>query len=103
MVEAKTVVILGGGVGGQVVANELRRLVPGNNRVIVIERNLRHAFAPSFLWVMTGDRRPEQVTRHLRDLVHPGVEVIEGSISSIVTRSRMTTSWWHWVRSWHPR
>jgi sulfide:quinone oxidoreductase len=77
------VLILGGGVGGQVVANELRRVLPGAHRVTLVERNCRHAFAPSFLWVMTGDRQPEQVTRDLRDLLHPGVEVVEGDIRAI--------------------
>jgi sulfide:quinone oxidoreductase len=81
--DAKTILILGGGVGGQVVANRLRRLLPHEHRVIVIDRNLRHAFAPSFLWVMTGDRRPEQITRDLRDLMHPGVEVMEGDVRAI--------------------
>jgi sulfide:quinone oxidoreductase len=70
-------------VGGQVVANELRRLLPHEHRIIVIERNVRHAFAPSFLWVMTGDRRPAQVTRDLRDLLHPDVDVLEGDVRAI--------------------
>jgi sulfide:quinone oxidoreductase len=69
------IVILGAGVGGQVAANELRRSLPVEHRVTLIERDARHAFAPSFLWVMTGDRRPAQVTRDVRELVRPGVEV----------------------------
>jgi sulfide:quinone oxidoreductase len=77
------ILILGGGVGGQVAANELRELLPAQHRVTVIERSLQHAFAPSFLWVMTGDRRPEQITRHLRELLHPGVELVEGSVRAI--------------------
>src|SRR3970282_1144580 len=72
--EAMRIVILGAGIGGQVVANELRRLLPGEHRVTVVERNVRHAFAPSFLWVMTGDRQPQQITRDVRELVRPGVE-----------------------------
>lgn len=88
MADANTILVLGGGIGGQVVANDLRRLLPGADRVIVIERNVQHAFAPSFLWVMTGDRRSEQVTRHLRDLLHPGVELIEGSIRAIDVANR---------------
>jgi sulfide:quinone oxidoreductase len=77
------IVILGAGVGGQVVANELRRSLPDEHRVTLIERDARHAFAPSFLWVMTGDRRPEQVTRDVRELVRPGVEVLVGEIRAI--------------------
>jgi sulfide:quinone oxidoreductase len=82
------ILILGGGVGGQVVANELRRLLSNEHRVTIIERNGRHAFAPSFLWVMTGDRRPEQVTRDLRDLLHPSVEVVEGHVRAIDLANR---------------
>jgi sulfide:quinone oxidoreductase len=82
------IVILGAGVGGQVVANELRRALPDEHRVTLIERDIRHAFAPSFLWVMTGDRRPEQVTRDVRDLVRPGVEVLAGEVRAIDVANR---------------
>lgn len=88
MANAKTILILGGGIGGQVVANELRRTLPREHRITVIERDLIHAFAPSFLWVMTGDRRPEQVTRDLRELVRPGVEVRQGDVRAIDVANR---------------
>jgi sulfide:quinone oxidoreductase len=65
----RTVVILGGGVGGLVTANELARLLPRPHRIVLVERAARHAFAPSFLWLMTGDRRVPQITRDLRALV----------------------------------
>ena len=48
---AMRILILGGGVGGQVVANELRRRLSPEHRVTLIDRTTRHAFAPSFLWV----------------------------------------------------
>ncbi len=57
----KTIVILGGGVGGLVTANELRRLLPQEHRIVLVERNSKHFFAPSFLWLMTGERRPDAV------------------------------------------
>ena len=80
---ARRILILGGGVGGQVAANELRRLLPREHQVTLVERNTRHAFAPSFLWVMTGDRQPQQATRELRDLLTPGIEVIEAEVRAI--------------------
>lgn len=70
-----TVVILGGGVGGQAAANMLRHLLPSSHRVVLVEQSLRHAFAPSFLWMMTGARRPDQAVRDLRTLASPGVDV----------------------------
>lgn len=79
----KAIVVLGGGVGGLVAANELRRLLPQPHRVLLVEKDLRHAFPPSFLWVMVGERRPGQVVRDLRTLVRPGVEVLEAEVAGI--------------------
>lgn len=76
IVSCKTIVILGGGIGGLVAANELRRKLPENHRIIVVERNSQHAFAPSFLWAMTGDRSPERITKPINLLVRSGVEFI---------------------------
>jgi sulfide:quinone oxidoreductase len=46
---SKTVVILGGGVGGMIAANQLRKRLAPDHRVVLVERNADHAFAPSFL------------------------------------------------------
>jgi len=85
----KTVLILGGGVGGMVTANELRRLLPKEHRIILIEKNLQHEFAPSFLWLMTGGRKKEQITRNLAELVKPGVEIIQGIVVTIDPTNRV--------------
>jgi len=90
---AKMIVILGGGVGGLVAANELRRLVHPEHRIVLIEKNRQHAFAPSFLWLMTGDRRPEQISREVRQLVHKGVELLHGEARGIdLAAHRVETS-----------
>ncbi|MBI1941657.1 MAG: NAD(P)/FAD-dependent oxidoreductase [Acidobacteria bacterium] len=89
----KTIIVLGGGVGGLVAANELRRRVGREHRIVVIEKETKHAFAPSFLWILTGDRRPEQVRRPLAQLVRPGVEVMSAEVRSIdPARRRVETS-----------
>ena len=85
---SKTIIILGAGVGGLVAANQLRRLLPGEHRIVLVERNARHAFAPSFLWLMTGDRRPEQISRDVRQLVRPGVEVVLAEAQAIDAANR---------------
>ena len=79
----RRILVLGGGVGGQVVANELRRSLPGEHRVTLVEKDSRHGFAPSFLWVMNGDRLPQQVTRDLRELLRPGVDVVHAEVHGI--------------------
>jgi sulfide:quinone oxidoreductase len=85
---SKRILILGVGIGGQVAANELRRRLPGEHRVTLIDRNLTHAFAPSFLWVMTGHRTPERISRDVRDLVRPGIEVRQGEVQAIDAKAR---------------
>ena len=89
---SKTIVIVGGGVGGLVAANELRRLLPREHRIVLVEKNAQHAFAPSFLWLMTGDRQPEQITREVRQLVRPGVEVVLAEAQSIDLPNRRVTT-----------
>jgi sulfide:quinone oxidoreductase len=79
----RMVVVLGGGVGGLVAANELRRRLGREHRVLLVERNLQHAFAASFLWLMSGDRRQAGITRDVRNLVRRGIEVIEGEALAI--------------------
>jgi sulfide:quinone oxidoreductase len=76
-VNSKNIVILGGGVGGLVAANELRRRLAPEHRITVVDKNGQHAFAPSFLWLMTGDRRPQEITRNTRELLRPNVEFVE--------------------------
>ena len=83
-----TVVILGGGSGGLVAARRLRRLLDPADRVVLIDRSATYRYAPSFLWVMTGIRRPEQITRDLRTLRRRGIEVVIGDIRAIDTAER---------------
>ena len=79
----KTVVVLGGGTGGLVVASRLRRRLDPADRVILVERNPIYRYAPSFLWVMTGARRPEQVTADLRRLRRRGIEFLQADALDI--------------------
>src|SRR4030066_2351365 len=89
----KTFLILGGGIGGLVAANELRRLLPDEHRVGLVEKNTKHPFAPSYLWLMTGDRRPEQITQDVRQLVRPGVDLLLAEGQTIdISNSTVQTS-----------
>lgn len=79
----KTILILGGGVGGLTTANALRRRLGSAHRVVLVERRATHLFAPSLLWLMTGDRRREQLTRELERMVRPGVEIVRADVEEI--------------------
>ncbi len=81
--QSTTIVVLGGGIGGMVAANEIRRQLPAPHRVVLVEKNAEHAFAPSFLWLMTGDREPEQIRRPLAGPLRRDVELIHAEVISI--------------------
>jgi sulfide:quinone oxidoreductase len=84
----RTVLVLGGGVGGLVTANELRRRLQPSDRVVVIERERGHLFQPSLLWMMVGRRRRDQIERPLRELLAPRVELVEAEVRSIDPAAR---------------
>src|SRR3990170_34533 len=86
-----TVLILGGGVGGVVAANELRRRLKERARVVLVDRNAQQSFAPSYLWAMTGARTLAAITRDLRRLERRGIEVIVGDVQEIDLARRAVT------------
>lgn len=81
--DAQTILILGGGVGGLVAARELRRRLPRSHRIVLVEREADHVFAPSLLWLMTGARRPEAIRRPLQRIERRGVELLRGEVSGL--------------------
>jgi sulfide:quinone oxidoreductase len=83
MSEPKTVVVLGGGVGGVVAATNLRKALPRPHRVVLVDRERRHLFAPSLLWLMTGGRTARRITRPLDRLSRKDIEVVCGDVVEI--------------------
>ncbi|GMQ93677.1 MAG: FAD/NAD(P)-binding oxidoreductase [Acidimicrobiia bacterium] len=83
MTDTKTIVILGGGVGGVVTARALRKRLTDEHRVIVVDRERDHLFAPSLLWLMTGQRTASKIRRPLSLLTKKGIEIIQDEIERI--------------------
>ncbi len=79
----KTVLILGGGVGGLVTANELRRHLPRDLRILLIDRQAKHLHNPSLLWLMLGRRKPEDIQADLSKLARKGIEFIQAELEAI--------------------
>jgi sulfide:quinone oxidoreductase len=79
----KTVVVLGAGVGGIVAANALRQRLGAEHRVVVVDKRGEHVFAPSLLWVMVGQRRPGQITKDVRRMLRPGVELVLAEVEEL--------------------
>ncbi len=91
MNQSQTVLVLGGGIGGVVSAVELRRKLPKQHRVILVEREARHLFQPSLLWLMTGRRRAKKISRPLTRLERKGIEVRQSEIEAIDAAKRQIT------------
>ncbi len=79
----RTVIVLGTGLGGVVAAETLRKLLPDSDHVIAVDRADTQFFPPSLLWLMVGDRKPEDFTRSLERLANRGVELRHGNITHI--------------------
>lgn len=79
----KTILILGGGVGGLVTASTLRRQLGKEHRVVLVDREEKHVFWPSLLWVQVGLRDPGKVVRELAGLQSKGIEVLKGEVQAI--------------------
>jgi sulfide:quinone oxidoreductase len=89
----RTVMVLGGGVGGVVAARRLRQKLGSEHRVLLVDKEDRHYFPPSFPWVMVSRREPHSTYRHLSGLSRKGIEIIQGEVTAIdVDQHQVATS-----------
>ncbi len=81
----KTILILGGGIGGLTAATHLRRLSsPAEPRIVVVERKQSFSVCMANLWIMTGERKdPVEGERELSSLASASLEVVQADIQAI--------------------
>lgn len=91
MADSKSVLILGGGVGGVATARALRKRLPNAHRVVLVDRERDHVFAPSLLWLMVGQRTADAITRPLARLARKGIDVRVGNVEHIDPDRRIVT------------
>ena len=81
----KQIVILGGGTGGTMAANRLRRRFHADEAEIhVVDRDDRHVYQPGLLFVPFGLAHVEEVVRPRRRQLRDGVVFHEREVDSIV-------------------
>ena len=85
----RTIVILGGGVGGLVASNELRKRLGRGHRIVLVDKETCHVFAPSFTWVMLGWREPPRISRKLGLLTKKGIEYVNAEAFEIDPGNRL--------------
>jgi sulfide:quinone oxidoreductase len=89
--DSKTVLILGGGVGGVATARALRKRLPKAHCVVLVDRERDHVFAPSLLWLMVGQRTADAITRPLSLLARKRIDVRVGNVEHIDPDRRVVT------------
>jgi sulfide:quinone oxidoreductase len=78
------IVILGGGTGGTLTANKLRRLFAADDAdVTVVDQDDRHVYQPGLLFVPFGLAHPEDIVRPRRRQLAKGVAFIESAIDHV--------------------
>ena len=78
------IVILGGGTGGTLAANRLRRTYTENDLTItVVDQDDRHVYQPGLLFVPFGQMRPGELVRQRRQQLHRGIEFRQSPIDHV--------------------
>ena len=78
------VVILGGGTGGTLTANRLRRLFADDEMAItVIDQDNRHVYQPGLLFVPFGLAHVEDIVRPRARQLHHGIEFVQQSVERV--------------------
>jgi sulfide:quinone oxidoreductase len=79
------ILILGGGVGGTIVANLLARRVKSRHDVLitVVDQTGQHVYQPGFMYITMGGERAEHLRRPERSLLDKRVELVVGEVESV--------------------
>jgi sulfide:quinone oxidoreductase len=78
-----TTLILGGGTGGVVAANVLRRALGRRHKITLLDRKEKFNYASSFPLLIIGQRKAHQVSRNLAGLTKKGIEFIKTEIVAV--------------------
>lgn len=75
--------IVGGGTGGTVAANRLRRTIGTDDSVVVIDTDDRHVYQPGLLFVPFGMASPARLVRSRAAQLHSGIELRRGEVDQV--------------------
>ena len=81
---ASRIVILGGGTGGTLTANRLRRRYgAAEAEIIVVDQDDRHVYQPGLLFVPFGLTHSEDIVRPRERQLHDGIGFVESGIDHV--------------------
>ena len=80
----KKIVILGGGTGGTLMANRLRKSYDqGEVEIAVVDRDDRHVYQPGLLFVPFGLAKTDEIVRPRHRQLHRGISFHESEIDRV--------------------
>ncbi len=80
----KTLLILGAGTGGTMVANKMVAELDSQEwRIIIVDREENHYYQPGFLFIPFGIYSPTDVIKPKRSFIPAGVEMVHSEIERI--------------------
>src|SRR5690242_1066793 len=86
------IVVLGGGVGGTIVANTIARtLGPDEAAITVVDATGQHVYMPGWLYLPFNGHERLELSRSERSLLNRHVELVTGSVTAINTKNRELT------------
>lgn len=86
------IVIVGGGVGGTIVANVVSRALSSEQaEVTVIDATGQHVYMPGWLYLPFNGHEGLELSRGERSLLNRHVELVTGSVTAIDTKNRELT------------
>jgi sulfide:quinone oxidoreductase len=85
---ATTTLILGGGFGGISAANALRRRLPPEHEVAVVDQTSHFYVGAGKTWIALGERTYEQISRPRAELLVPGVRFVQARVAALEVAER---------------
>jgi sulfide:quinone oxidoreductase len=86
---SERIVIIGGGTGGTLTANRLRRLLGRDAEIVVIDRDDSHVYQPGLLFVPFGLADPEDLVRSRTAQLHDRIELRIAEVDHIDAAERL--------------
>ncbi|NTV08634.1 MAG: FAD-dependent oxidoreductase, partial [Chlorobium limicola] len=73
---SKKIVVLGAGTGGTIISNNLRRHLPEDWEITVIDRDDQHIYQPGMLFVAFDIQKPGRLVKSRRKYIMPGINFV---------------------------
>jgi sulfide:quinone oxidoreductase len=83
MTDHRRVLILGGGTGGTITANRLRRMLPSSVDITVVDSTPGHVYQPGLLFVPFGLADADELVRPRAEQLHRGIQYVPATVDRV--------------------